>query len=199
VTKVSEGSLEVNEFVNQQISISINLIMPLLMTMLTFSKLFLQVLFSNRFLVAGPLLNFTIAGTFILVVAWPIAYVFLAHRATKTYIFSETVGNLSMLVLCFWAVQSGHFTNIGLAYLLHYVIYLALIVGIFYRRFKGRIYARNTSSFFINAVLILAITLTRRFFGENITYIIGSLLITGYFYYAREEYIFMFRSLFRRK
>ena len=66
-----------NDYVNQQIGISMALIMPLLFIMLTFSKLFLLVLFSAKFLPAYALISYTVAGTFIQVVAWPIAYVFL--------------------------------------------------------------------------------------------------------------------------
>lgn len=92
VQKVAEGKDAMNAYVNQQIGISMALIMPLLFVMLTFSKLFLHLLFSEKFLAANPLLNYTVAGTFIQVIAWPIAYVFLAKRATKTYFITESTG-----------------------------------------------------------------------------------------------------------
>jgi enterobacterial common antigen flippase len=199
VTKVQEGTKAINEYVNQQISISMALIMPLLFIMLTFSRLFLTILFSEKFLAANPLISYTVAGTLIQVVAWPIAYVFLAHRATKTYFISESVGNGSMLLLSFFAVRSGLFPMIGLAYVLHYVIYLALIIFLFYRKFGGMISAENIWLFLINAVIIAGIVISKGFFSDNITYVIGCIFIALYFYRSRKEYLFMLNTILKRK
>lgn len=199
VGKVSEGKDAVNQYVNQQIGISMALIMPLLFIMLTFSKLFLKLLFSPEFLAANPLLNYTVAGTFIQVVAWPIAFVFLAHRATKTYIFTETVGNGSMLVLSFFAVRSGIFPMMGLAYVLHYIVYLLVITFLFYRRFSGIITKENIGVFLFNAVIIATIIVSKGFLSDLATYAVGSVLILFYFYRSRKEYAFMFRTVFRKR
>lgn len=199
VGKVSEGKDAVNQYVNQQIGISMALIMPLLFIMLTFSKLFLKLLFSPEFLAANPLLNYTVAGTFIQVVAWPIAFVFLAHRATKTYIFSETIGNGSMLVLNFFAVKSGIFPMMGLAYVLHYVVYLLLITYLFFRRFSGLITKGNIGLFLFNAVIIATIIVSKGFLSDLATYAVGSALILFYFYRSRKEYAFMFNTVFRKR
>jgi enterobacterial common antigen flippase len=199
VTKVEQGTKEVAEAVNEQISISMALIMPLLFIMLTFSKLFIIVFFSKKFLVASGLIGYNVAGTFIQVIAWPIAYVFLARRATKTYMFTETVGNLSMLVLSYFATRSGNFAYMGLAYVLHYVVYLAVITVVFYRRFNGYILPENIKLFFINASIIALIIIARGFIGETVTYIVGSLLTLFYFYFSRKEYSFMINTIFRKR
>jgi len=199
VTKVEKGAKEVAEAVNQQIGISMALIMPLLFIMLTFSKLFILVFFSKQFMAASSLIAYNVAGTFIQVIAWPIAYVFLAHRATKTYMITETVGNMSMLVLAFFATRSGNFSYMGLAYVLHYVVYLATITFIFYRRFSGYILPENIKLFFINAGIIALIIVAKSYIGDVFTYIVGSLLIVSYFYYSRKEYLFMINTIFKKR
>jgi PST family polysaccharide transporter len=199
VTKVQEGISETNEYVNQQIGISMALIMPLLFIMLTFSKLFLLILFSAKFLAANPLLNYTVAGTFIQVIAWPIAFVFLAHRATRIYIISESIGNGSMLLLSFLAMQTGRFEMIGLAYLLHYVIYLALITWLFMNYFSGSISRENVILFAMNAIIIAGIILAKVFLDEWASYSIGGFFILFYLYRSREEYRFMFNTIFKKR
>ena len=104
-----------------------------------------------------------------------------------------------MLLLSFFAVRSGIFPMIGLAYVLHYVIYLALIIFLFYRKFGGVISAENAWLFLINAVIIAGIVISKGFFSDNITYIIGSILIAFYFYRSRKEYLFMLNTILKRK
>lgn len=199
VKKVEAGTKEVAEAVNQQIGISMALIMPLLFIMLTFSKLFILVFFSEKFMAAAGLIGYNVAGTFIQVIAWPIAFVFLANRATKTYMFTETVGNMSMLVLCFFAVRSGNFAYIGVAYVLHYVIYLITITIVFCRRFEGYILPENIKMFLVNASVIAIIIISKAFMSETITYVVGSILILAYFYASRKEYSFMINTIFRKR
>ncbi len=198
VEKVKEGKEAVNLYVNQQIGISMALIMPLLFIMLTFSKLFLRFLFSEKFLAANPLLNYTVAGTFIQVIAWPIAYVFLAKRATKTYFITESTGNGAMLILAWIAVQSGVFANMGLAYVLHYIIYLALITFLFLRYYEGQISTENIRLFLFNSVIIAGIILAKGYLADYQAYLVGSLLILFFLYRSRKEYLFMINTVLKR-
>jgi PST family polysaccharide transporter len=199
VATVSKGSDEVAKFVNQQIGISISLIMPLLLTMLTFSKLFITLLFSKKFLPSNDLISYSVAGTLLLVVCWPIAYVFLAHRATKTYLLSEFVGNSSHLILILIAIGLNNFPFLGLAYVLHYIIYLLLIVYLFYINFDGYITKDNIKLFIINLLLVGLIIIGKKLLPETISYIIGSVLILVYLYLSRKEYIYMFNSIVKKR
>ena len=199
VATIAKGTNEVARFVNQQIAISMNLIMPLLFIMLTFSKLFLSILFSPKFLPANSLINYTVAGTFILVVAWPIAYVFLANRATKTYITSELIGNSSLLLLNLGAIWLANFSFLGLAYVAHYVIYLTVIIYLFYKRFDGFIVKENIKTFLLNAAIIAIIVVVKEIFIPAVTYTVGTLLIAMFFYISRKEYAFMFNSVVKKR
>jgi O-antigen/teichoic acid export membrane protein len=199
VATVSKGADEVAKFVNQQIGISISLIMPLLLIMLTFSKPFIILLFSAKFLPSNDLISYSVAGTLLLVVCWPIAYVFLAHRSTKTYILSEFIGNSSHLTLILIAVWLNNFPFLGLAYVLHYIIYLVLITYLFYKRFDGYITKQNIKLFVVNIVLVFLIIIGKKLVSENIAYIFGSILILLYFYLSRKEYIYMFNSIVKKR
>ncbi len=199
VATVSKGADEVAKFVNQQISISISLIMPLLLTMLTFSKLFITFLFSKKFLPSDSLISYTVAGTLLLVVCWPIAYVFLSHRATKIYLITELVGNTSHLLLILLAIKLNNFPYLGLAYVLHYIIYLILIVFLFYKKFDGYITKNNIKLFLANCLIIAIIIVGKKLIEENVMYLIGSSLILIYMYFSRKEYIYMFNSIVKKR
>lgn len=199
VAIVSKGKKEVAEFVNQQISISINLIMPILLIMLTFSKVLIVLLFSTKFLPSNNLVSYSVAGTLLLVVCWPIAYVFLAHRATKIYITTELIGNSSHLVLILIAIALNNFPYIGLAYVLHYIIYLIVIVFIFYKKFDGYISWHNIKLFIANAAIVAVIIIAKKNMTDFQTYIVGSCFILFYFYLSRKEYSYMLKSIFKKR
>lgn len=199
VATISKGADEVAKFVNQQITISINLIMPILLIILTFSKLFITLLFSTKFLPSNSLISYSVAGTLLLVVCWPIAFVFLAYQATKTYLLTEFIGNSSHLVLIFIAIWLNNFPYLGLAYVLHYIIYLLVISYIFYKKFNGYITQENIKLFVINAIIVAAIIIAKKSLSDNVTYIFGSCLILIFFYTSRKEYQFMLQSILKKR
>jgi O-antigen/teichoic acid export membrane protein len=196
---VIKGNKEVADFVNQQIGISMSLIMPLLLIMLTFSKFFLKLLFSEAFLPSDDLISYSIPGTLLLVVCWPIAYVFLAHRATKTYIFTEFTGNSSHLILILIAVSISNFSYLGIAYILHYIIYMLLIIYLFYKKYEGYISMRNVYSFLINCCIIALVIVFKKTLTVNLAYTAGIFLVLLYLFIVRKDYIEMFKVILKRR
>ncbi len=198
VSKVSQGHRHVTVFVNQQITISMHLIMPALLLMLTFSKEIIQLLYSSEFLLADMLITFSIAGTLLKVVSWPIAYVFLAHRATKKYMITEMVGNGSHLILVFIAFYLESFTFLGIAYVLHYIIYLITVSTMFGKFYKGYFSRKNIMLFVLNSFFIISIIFSK-FFLPNLIGILSSLLIIAIaFYLSRKEYKYMLQSVLNK-
>jgi PST family polysaccharide transporter len=196
------SKVDIAKFVNQQMSISMHLIMPLLLIMLIYSKVFIHLLFSKAFLPASDLMSYSVSGTFFIVVCWPIAFVFLAHRATKTYIFTELIGNSTLLIFNYLAILTNFFPNIGLAYVLHYVVYLVVISFIFIKKYGGFFTNANIKFFLLNACTIgLVIFLKYQFTDtkEYIIYIIGAFLVALFFYACRKEYIYMFKAVFKKR
>lgn len=198
--KVTQKSDDVNEFVNNQIGISMNLIMPVLLVMLTFSKQFIVLLFSKEFLPSNELVSLGVIGTLFMVVSWPIAYVFLAHRATKTYFITEFTGNSSHLALILLAIFLGSFYYLGIAYVIHYVIYLVVISIIYIKKYKGHFERKNVLLFLANLVVAFGIMLIQ-FFAKNeiIAKASGLVLVLVYLYVARKEYQFMLKAILKKR
>lgn len=198
VAKISEGREAVSEFVNQQIGISMHLIMPVLLAMLTFSEEIIVLLFSKEFLTANSLIVYSIAGTLLKVISWPIAYVFLAHRSTKQYLVTEFIGNGSHLVLVFVAFYLDSFIFLGIAYILHYVIYLVTIGFMFKRFYHGNLTMDNLGLFGLNVLCIVLIMFVKWFIDYWTALLICSLIVLFILYLSRKEYFLIFQSIFKK-
>jgi hypothetical protein len=109
------------------------------------------------------------------------------------------VGNSSHLILILIAIALNNFPFLGLAYVLHYIIYLMLIVYLFYKKFDGYITKENIKLFITNLILVALIIIGKKLVSETILYIIGSGLILLYLYLSRKEYIYMFNSIVKKR
>jgi O-antigen/teichoic acid export membrane protein len=192
---VHEGKERVNAVVNEQIGISISLIMPFLLTFLIFSEFFLSLLYSKEFIASNILLLFTIAATFIRVISWPIAFVFLAHRASKIYFLTETLGNLALLAFNLLAIYLGKFSLIGPAYLAHYICYLAVVTFFYYRFYNGKITGDNGKIILVNSVFISLVVCLKLLAPKTVVYLVGVPVLLAYLYFSRKEIKTLLRSL----
>lgn len=156
VAKVAQKDSSFIPFVNQQIGLFANLLFPILLLMIQFAPFVVEVLYSAEFLNAVSLLEYGILGSLFLVICWPIAYVILAHRDSKIYILTESIGNITHLVLILISIRLDSFIGLGIAYVGHYVIYLALISFLFLTKYKGHFHNDLLKSFvFFISILVL--------------------------------------------
>ena len=198
VAKIGEGKIVVNDFVNQQIGISMHLVMPVLIVMLFFSNDIIFILFSEKFSGANILFIYSIVGTLFRVICWPIAYVFLAHKATKKFLLTELIGNGSYLIFVFGAFFLGSFNFIGLGYLLHYVIYFIAIFFIYFKYYGGKITRFNFELMCLN-IIVIGIVIFSKFYLDMFNSIcVFGLVVVFLLFQSRKEYKLIFQSVFSK-
>jgi PST family polysaccharide transporter len=194
IDKVKDGIVTTNSFVNNQISISMHLIMPLLLIFLAYGSYFIEILFSSDFLPAEELMSYSIAGTLFRVISWPIVYVFLAHKNKKIYFYSEFIGNFSHLLLIILAVYLHSFEWLGIAYLIHYIIYIVFVIAVYFNHFNGEIESSNVIFFLINISVIFLLVLGK-LFVKSYAFTVAPILILFMLYMGRKEYEFILQSI----
>lgn len=194
IEKIKQGAKATNEFVNNQISISMHLIMPILLIFLAYATFFIQLLYSKEFMPSAELISYSIAGTLLRVISWPLVYVFLAHKDKKIYFISELIGNSSHLALILLAIHWNSFAWLGLAYIIHYILYILFALAVFIRRFNGDISKQNILFFILNVSVILALIVGKTYV-DGYEYFVAPLLIAFMFFMGRKEYKFIIQSL----
>lgn len=124
---INQDNEESSNLINQQTLVAILVATPIIIGMLLFGMTALKLLYSSKFIEAESLLQWQILGTFLKVVAWPMAFILLAKNKGKHFLLSEI---LFFVVYygCNWLLFSRFGLDAaGIAYLIAYVVYLIVI------------------------------------------------------------------------
>lgn len=157
VNKVNSGDEgEITEFINNQIVLSIHLVLPLILIFVGFSNLIIEILYSSSFIQASKILQVASVGTLCRVISWPLVYFFIATNRNKIYMLSELIGNGSHIVFIFLALYFGEIAYLGWAYLLHYILYLFFVVYIYRSKALG-VFVKETKYIFFGSLLFISI------------------------------------------
>lgn len=164
-----------NKLVNEQLEMTLLLGVPLIVGMLVFAPLVVQILYSNSFIQALPLLEWQIPATFFTIVSWPLSVMFIAKGKSE---FSMLI-DLSWCLIFYLFVCLGWncwgFNTLGIVYLLAGFIHCILIVcGVIYLSdFK---FAKFNMRLIFYSCILLVVTFCIVLFSDNCRrYLIGIL------------------------
>ncbi len=115
--------------VNEQTEIGILLALPGLLATLAFAPAFIQIFYSNRFIMGAELLPWFVLGVLGRVISWPLGYILIAKGAGRLYLATETANFIVQLLLVLWLVP--RYGLIGTAYAL-LITELFYVVGMRY-------------------------------------------------------------------
>lgn len=164
ITAASSDHREVNRLVNEQTEIGILLALPGLLGTLTFAPWIMHIFYSARFLPGAELLPWFILGIFGQVLSWPMSFALIATRATRWYVFVESVANIMRLSLSIVLLRYLGLWGTALAVPLLYIVYTLLLLLIC-RRLTGFRWAPATLKLTaISAVLIFSGFFVRKWF-----------------------------------
>lgn len=91
LSQLAKSDKESNELINQQLEITLLIGVPILIIMLSFSKLVVNILYSDTFLPAIHLLEWHIFSSFITLIIWPIGVIYLARNKGRYMLVAELI------------------------------------------------------------------------------------------------------------
>lgn len=106
---------------------SLLIALPLITVLVVLKPLVVRLLFSDEFLPSLKVLRWVLLGDCVRVIGWIIATVLLARADMKGYVLAEGLWSLTFLLLSLLLLPYG-IEWVGLAYLLSYIVYLALLM-----------------------------------------------------------------------
>lgn len=106
---------------------SLLMALPLITALVVLKPLVVRILFSDEFLPSLQVLRWVLLGDCVRVLGWIIATVLLARADMKGFMLAESLWSLAFLMLSLWLLSYG-IEGVGLAYLLSYIVYLALLM-----------------------------------------------------------------------
>ena len=153
LASVSGKAKRESAFVANQSLISLSIIVPVACTFILVVKPVVQLLYSSQFIAVVPMVVLALVGTSFRAVSWCMGFVIVARGDGKTFLFTEVTSAAIALTLNIIGYKLAGFTGLGIAYTLWYILYWAMVAGVYFRKYSLRLDHR------VNAMLVYSLTL----------------------------------------
>jgi len=124
---IADNNHQMRRLVNEQTYMVLVIATPIVVAMLLFSKLALFMLYSSAFTSGEALMQWQIIGGFFKALSWPLAYVMLAKGKGPFYLLSELLFFVVYLGASYFLFPTYGLLATGIAYLIAYIVYLAVV------------------------------------------------------------------------
>jgi PST family polysaccharide transporter len=116
LTAVSESPALMNRLLNEQIEIGLLLAFPGILTTLLLAPYALTLFYTGEFTTATDLLRWFALGCLGRIVSWPFGFSILAKGQTKLFAATETLANITHLILIFGGLKYFGLTGTAIAF-----------------------------------------------------------------------------------
>ena len=181
---ISKDNFKIRTMVNQQVLMSVIIIMPILICLLALMPIIVQVLLSKEFIKLIPFVNLTVLSVLLKAVCFPIGYISFAKGDSKVFFWLEGVFSnilnlcLSVIFYHFWGL-----VGIGIGFIISYSIYLLVIYTITNKRYNFS-FDKTLYPILLSSILFIVLTfLSINYFSSYLLYItLAVLTLSGTMY-----------------
>lgn len=152
---VASDSVVMNKVINQQMTISLLILAPIIALFFVFAKLGIQILYSNDFMGIEIMLYWAMSGVVFKAVGWSVAFSFLAKGDTKSFFFNELLSLAYFLVINILCYKLLGLDGLGISYMINYFVYMLQVLWVCRIKYSYRI-ENKTLKFIIFLVFILS-------------------------------------------
>jgi O-antigen/teichoic acid export membrane protein len=156
---VSNDPVKMTQLVNEQLHLAILMATPMLAFAIVLAPWIIPILYSAKFVDAIPQFQWLAFGTLFKVIVWPVAFMLLATRSSKTFLFTEIVGAVGIWLISYVTLPVFGLDGIGIAYTCNYIIYLSVVWLLVRRMFNFRFDAYTLKMAGVSLVGLLAVFL----------------------------------------
>lgn len=156
------NAIEVKRILTQQTNVALLVLCPIVVLFIATAPVIVRIFLTSSFLPVIPFLSWAILGMICKVPATSLAYVLIAKGDTKTFIFTEIL-SWSTILCCniagyiLWGIE-----GIGIAFLVSYAIYFAVMLWVCARKHAVTISRQTVWLWCTNAVMGLVTFLCYR-------------------------------------
>lgn len=184
LTEVNTDNVAANRLINEQLEIAFLVASPMIVGIIVFAHLIITVLYSSEFILAIPVLQWLIAGTFFTIISWPLGVLFLAKSKGIFSFVTESIWSLVFLALLYFGWDFYGFKTIGYAYVFACAVRFILVYWstLHLSNFKFSAINLRYSLFFGTLVVMTLANVT--LFSSTIQYVISLVLIVVVIVYS---------------
>jgi enterobacterial common antigen flippase len=122
LTAAADDHAKVNRLVNEQTEIGLLLALPGLLATMVLAPWIVQLFYTKEFLPAVELIQWFILGCLGRVISWPLGFVLIAGKRTKTYFQLELTWNALHITLIALGIYLLGITGVAIAFFILYII-----------------------------------------------------------------------------
>ena len=185
-----------NQLINNQLELSLLIILPAIILIYTFADFFIKILFSSAFLPIYDILIFGLVSIVFRSFNYAVGYLLLSHQNFKQYFYINAVSDILNTVLTIVFYEKWGLIGIGFS---TFVNYLFSAIYIYY--YTNKNYSFKISNFvknqFFITLIIISIIVCSNFFMDKLyfTIISGIFFVISAVYSIKkiDEYILDFK------
>lgn len=169
LTAQIDYSRRTSTVVSHEMSVALWVLMPVIVLFVCFDELMVRILYSERFLAMLPFISLAIAGVVFRAISWCLAYVMLAKGDGRPFVVTEILSSLVMLALYTTLWKQLGFIGLGIAYILWYALYTAIVFFVYRRRYRLTLGRGIPALILFAAAVAIGASAMRLFLGPVIT------------------------------
>jgi len=116
LTEVNNDNTASNKLINEQMEITLLVGSPMIVGIIAFAALIIQFLYSFSFTLAIPVLQWQMAGTFFILVSWPLGVMFLAKSKGIFSLITESIWSCVFILFVYIGWDYFGFITLGIAF-----------------------------------------------------------------------------------
>ena len=163
---------------NRQAKVGLILITPLIVAFMFLMPFFIQILYSDDFLMASKYMRYAIFWTLIIIVSNPIDMILIAKQNTKVFLLATIIYRVLGVLISIYSFDHYGLEGLGVSMLIMGVFHITLMQGIMYKLYRISIDVKTFKMFIVSIVFVLL-----SFFISDISdfverYILGGIIIS---------------------
>ena len=123
LSAVAHDNLKARQLINQQATVAILILAPLVAFFLVFINMVVIVLYSYKFVAINEMIRWSSLSIYFKAASWAIAFIMLAKGASKIYFWNELTSNIYVLIFNIVGYRLAGLTGLGISFLVGYLIY----------------------------------------------------------------------------
>lgn len=124
--------------INQQAEVALLILSPIMTFFIVFSKWFIIILYSNKFVEITEMMIWASLGIFFKAVSWSVGFIFISKGDYKLLFLNEFISNIYILSLNILGYYLYGLTGLGFSFLISYILHLiqVYLFGRYYYKFS---------------------------------------------------------------
>ncbi len=183
---IHDNNEEVTKVIQQQALVIMLIITPIIVIFIALAPVFIQLLYSSKFLAIIAFVKWGIIGMFFKAISWSIGYAFIAKGDSNVFLKTTVIFNLFFLGLNVAGFYYYGLEGLGISFLVYYIIHLLSVFIIAKLRY-GFYFTMDFYKIFFPALILCVCIFLSTFIPQtilkNVFFIllsVISVLFTGY-------------------